>query len=156
MKLVQSLVGLLLFSSITCYAQSAKVIALSESDASSIASLYKQKQDIQNKIDKLKIEIGNKYTKTDDYYSSTGCFSVNGSGQLSLTTCEQPKLTQGQEEQNKVYIPKVGWENGFEFSEDFKFIVPITLNYTSTYNNTCISNPNNWTTAGGLISGFSQ
>ena len=83
-------------------AQTAKVIQLSPEDATKAAALYQQKADIEKQITDLEEKITESYLKgkADSYFCGVGYICVASPA------------------------PKSGWESGFEYSSDFKFIVP--------------------------------
>jgi hypothetical protein len=87
----------------TLFAQSANVIELEAADAARARKAWDALQKAQAEWDDLRDQIGNKYTltKQDDAH------------------CAGITL------KDKYYgCPMKGFENGFEFSKDFKFIVP--------------------------------
>ena len=82
-----------------CYAQTAQVIQLTPDESRQAAALYAQKAEVEAKIAALQTSITEKYTKeTRTYVFCTSCVTYLGT--------------------------KTGWEGGFEYSTDFKFIVP--------------------------------
>lgn len=100
------------FLAIPVYSQSAVVVVLDGQDAAQIAHLYAQKADIEKQIKDLKDQIHDKYLVDPHYNQNHGLYGT----------------------------PKTGWESGdFEFSEDFKAIVPKT-NYLFT-SGACITTP---------------
>lgn len=79
------------------FGQTAKVIALSPADAAEAKSLYAQRDAIEKKIADLHVKIEHAYVI----------------------------LAQPPEHPDWVMNWKPGWGGGFQFSEDFKFIVPL-------------------------------
>ncbi len=113
---MKSLVVVLLLAgfSLSALGQTAKVIQLSPEDAAQAKSLYAQQAAIQKKIDALNDKITTQYTSEavpegNCIATAYGSWVFSGpcSGMGAPTSSVKP-----------------GWENGFEFSEDFKFIVP--------------------------------
>jgi hypothetical protein len=90
-------------------AQTAKVIQLSPEDAAKAKDLYAQKADIEKKIADLQAKIAGGYTteKKEQQYLNCCCCGIK-------------------ESDGKTYVTqfKDGWGGGFEYSSDFKFIVP--------------------------------
>ena len=84
----------LLLCSITALGQTAKVIALSPEDAKEAKSLYAQQAEIEKRIDMFRLQISDTYLRN---YEKKNPY---------------------------VFSPKPGWDAGFLFSEDFKYIVP--------------------------------
>lgn len=79
------------------YAQTAKVIQLTPEDANEAKLLYKQKAEVEQKIEDLENKIHGFYLIIHSRDISHGQYAV----------------------------PKPGWGTGtFEYSEDYKFIVP--------------------------------
>lgn len=93
--------AMLLLSTIPAFGQSAKVVQLSPDDATTAKSLDAQQKDIQHQIKAFESRVRKKYlVKTTDRNGS--CQSLDG----EIIS---------------------GWGCGeFEYSEDFKFIVPAT------------------------------
>lgn len=87
------------------FGQTAKVIQLSPEDAAQAKSLYAQKAEIEKKISSLVDGVHDKYLIIS-HHGPDGLYGIY----------------------------KDGWNNGFEFSDDYKFIVPKTY---STPNNCC-------------------
>lgn len=92
------------------FSQTAKVIALSPEDAKQAESLYQQKKDIEDKIAKLEDLVKNKYL-IEGVPLYMGCVFIEIANPYPNQT-------------NLHYCRLAGWEGGFQFSEDFKFIVP--------------------------------
>jgi hypothetical protein len=133
-------------------AQTARVIALTPADTTEVSDKYEALQRAQKDWDDLQLKIKEKYTivSSDDKergssYSgwliinsgaalSSGSFLIGG-GDNHCETAEEKlarkKLEAKQEQDYKEYIKnmrylRLGWEDGFEFTKDFKFIVPKT------------------------------
>jgi hypothetical protein len=98
--------------SLTVSAQTAKVVQLSPLDAEKARSLYEQRDRIDKEISDLEVQIGHQYISNME--PRTGC--VNYNQDLDSVPCEKPK--------GKTFTLQPGWESGFEFSDNFKFIVP--------------------------------
>jgi hypothetical protein len=86
----------LMLSAMVLQAQTAQVIPIADSESTEIAALYAQLNSIQQKIEDFDYRIADKYLSTD---------WVDSNGRTTRVT-------------------KDGWEYGFDFSTDFKFIVP--------------------------------
>jgi hypothetical protein len=102
-----------MFLTVTSFAQTAKVIQLSPEDAAEAKSLYEQKAAIEQKIEAMEEKVATDYLE-DKTKPAAYRYCVKFVGD----TCVQggPK---------DVHYPRRdGWESGFEFSVDFKFIVP--------------------------------
>lgn len=91
------LIAVMTLISIPVFAQSAKVIQLDTADAAEAKQVYQQMQDAQKAWNDIQKRIASKYVE-ERFVAQTGT-----------------KLTKN----------KKGWENGFNFSEDFKSIVPM-------------------------------
>lgn len=128
MKLAGYLILLILCFPI--HAQTAKVIALSSIDAAEVKEAYAQRDAIYKRIDDLQKKIADKYLS--NVKSGPGNNFITGSGfiVLSQTLCPETeadkKIRKDREEVEKKMTHlerKAGWEI-FEFSDDFKFVVP--------------------------------
>jgi hypothetical protein len=120
MKLLFTLIVVL--SACVCSAQTAKVIQLSESDAAEAKSLYAQQKEIEAKIADLRYRITKNYlTASKEEEGHTNTYSDPRGG-------------------GWVWV-KEGWGGGnYDFSEDFKFIVPhtsIPQSYGTYGNSSC-------------------
>jgi hypothetical protein len=115
----------------TAHAQTAKVIALDDKTAQHVKELYEQKARVEAEIAHVIRDIDDAYTKHDVTVPQTACFSVQSSND-SWSTCTPPKLTPEQEKASHQRWYFDGWENGFEFSDDFKYIVPKKRSVTYT------------------------
>ena len=83
--------------------QTAKVVQLDAADANHALDLYKAKAAIEKQITDLESQIRSKYL-----FEGIGCQYLAAPGE-HLKDCKAPLS---------------GWDYGFEFSTDFKFIVP--------------------------------
>lgn len=104
------------------YAQTAKVIALTPEDA-------KTAQDVD-------LQVNEALKRKSDFYEKVRLKYIGGypAGRLNLICfsagCEPSK------HDGKDAIP--GWESGFEFSDDWKYIVPLKFLYSPNLNNSCV------------------
>lgn len=106
-------------------AQTAKVIALSPEDAAQVKSLYEQKAAIEKQLADLQKKIADKYTMVYHDYPTSACLQICPNGVCPNTPCTDfPKVTEEEKKAAHVRERAFGWEGGFEFSEDYKFIVP--------------------------------
>ena len=108
------LIGILIMCCIPVVAQTAQVIELSPAEGKQAMDLYAQKTAIEKKIEDFRQTIQNKYVS--EKVPSDG-FVVCAGVTNGYLTCPPPDTT---------IIPKNGWEYGFQFSDDFRFIVPKT------------------------------
>lgn len=132
--------GLLLTAvSLASHAQTARVIALSPEVAGEAKALYEQRDAINKRIDDLRRKVETLYLMEEkpgpDPFTSSGfvsdtcgfVLSANGSAHpCPVETAEQKKVRLDQEAKDKLKTHlerKRDWLD-FEFSEDFKFIVP--------------------------------
>lgn len=90
----------------TCniWAQNAKVVALSAEDAALAKSLYEQKAEIEKRIDELHATIERKYL-------------------LAPCTPEPAYFNNPQADKAKCLLEP--WIEGFVYSEDFQYVVPL-------------------------------
>ena len=97
-------------------AQNAKVIQLSVDDASAAKALYEEKIALDKKISNFDDAIYKKYTEVlaspSIRHGNTCVYANVWPGGSSSGPCDAFK------------VEKEGWEHGFVYSEDFKFIVP--------------------------------
>ena len=116
------LVVVVLFAALPVLGQTAKVIPLTQKDATEAKSLYAQQKDIEGKIADLRYRI------TKDYLTA----SKEEEGHTSTYSDPQGG--------GRVWV-RNGWGDGhFDFSEDFKFIVPQEPpKYNSNPWNNCIT-----------------
>lgn len=93
---------------LSLHAQTAKVIQLNDKDAQHIKALYEQKQQIESEIALFQDTVRGQYTQVKvDTPDNAMCVTFDARESHCTITSVLP-----------------GWENGIEFSEDFKFIVP--------------------------------
>lgn len=143
MKLIGSLVVLLFVLLAPINAQTAKVIALSSADATEIKDLYAQRDAINQKLEEFKQKVADKYLsdeKPGPGPSISGMFIISTCG-LTLSMNAQPcppetaaekKVREDREAKEKLQHHlerKPDWFS-FEFSEDFKYIVPTKVTFT--------------------------
>lgn len=101
------------------YAQTAKVIALTPEDAKTAASLDEQQKQLEGKRAAFHAYIVLMYLDSQ-HASHVQCQASWKSGK----SCQ--------------LIPTLkGWESGFEFSDDWKYIVPLKFLYSPKLNNSC-------------------
>src|ERR1700735_1313081 len=105
-------IALGLLAALAASAQTAKVVQLSPLDAEKARSLYEQSDRIDKEISDLEVQIGQQYISNME--PRTGCVNYNKA--LDSVPCEEPK--------GKTFTLQPGWESGFVFSDNFKFIVP--------------------------------
>lgn len=146
MRFATSLLVFLVFS-LPVHAQTAKVIALSPADAAEVKALYAQRDAINKAIEDLHKKVADKYLMEPKPGSGSWTTSITGSGFLLCTTngcgpspetAEEKKKREAdykkwQESEKKAthLERKEGWSL-FEFSEDFKFVVPVKVTYQAT------------------------
>ena len=117
MKLI--LVVASLFLSGTVFAQTANVIELSATDTAKAQKAWDVLQKAQAEWNGLQEEIKQKYTFNTSQKDDPNCLGATVNG--------------------KYYgCPKKGFENGFEFSKDFRFIVPKAAEPRATRISPCI------------------
>lgn len=98
------------------YTQNAKVIQLSLSETAKAQELYRQKEEIDEKIELFREEVRHAHVPMVAYE----CVSIDGirwSAKNELVICRENEIVLSG------YDP--AWEN-WEFSTDFRFIVPNT------------------------------
>ena len=137
----RALLTILIFAfAFACHAQDAKVIQLSPSDAAEAKSLYAQQKELDAKFADLRYRITKNYlTASKEEEGHTNTYSdPHGAGWVWV---------------------KNGWGTGnFNFSEDFRFIVPSnplpTMNiYGGSYlNPVCFSTLTGTSTSTGILS----
>lgn len=98
-------------------AQDAKVLVLDQADAVEAKALYAQKLNIETKLAVLNAKIRTKYTEVKHEGKVP---QVSGNFALYSFT-----------------VYKDGWSDGFRFSEDYKYIVPVELNLQASRPNSC-------------------
>lgn len=134
------------FVSVAAHAQSAKVIALSPADAKEAKDLYAQRDAINKRIDDLHQKVTDKYLSDEKPgpgpsltgYITTTCamiLSINGvQPPCPPETADAKKAREDREAKEKLMHHlevKDDWRNGFEFSDDFKFVVPKSISMPS-------------------------
>lgn len=164
-----------------CVAQTAKVIPLSTLDSLSIKSLQDQKSNIEKQIDTFNLYVQRTYltttkagscqtgwraneSKTDPspFDQFTIQFSTGNGYLCSSSGCsyKESKLTPAEKKIQDSYVawesrhPILYWQwcgGEFEYSEDYRFVVPKPVNHTNNTNNTIWYN-NSGTTATPLTS----
>lgn len=146
MKFIGSIGIALLVLTFPLAAQTAKVIALSPADAAEAKDLYAQRDAILKKIDDLHQKIADKYLSDvkpgpgglfSGGYIVSGCaLTLQANG--NVQPCPPPTAAEKKAEEDRKAKEKLqhhlerkyGWSS-FEFSEDFKFVVPVVLKYTT-------------------------
>lgn len=158
--------------------QTAKVIQLDPADAAQAKSLYAQQQEINKKLADFTEQMRIKYTTVDDKSQDRGnvivaspitgitwgCFqsgsslTFNGSGQMqkskdddaAYAKCEKD-LAAEQAKQPPLRYYRMGWSDGFVYSEDFRFIVPAPYTPPSnSWSNGCIQVAPAFSNRGGI------
>ena len=109
-----------IFWGVPLTSQTAKVIALSPEDAKARAALEAQRVEIENKIEALDEAIRMRYTTVGE--KDPEASSVQSLVGLSSLFDNGP---------SRYY--RRGWEHGVNYTEDFKFIVPLTFGYDYSY-----------------------
>lgn len=118
-----------LFLAASLHAQTAKVIPLSPEDAALAKSLADQKAAIVQKMDELQKKITDKYLMEEKPGAATFGYVITcGISSNGLCTPTQTPPAKKGEHHSEL---KSGWWN-FEYSEDFKYIVPRTVTSTIT------------------------
>jgi hypothetical protein len=162
MKLFAAFSVLLFASSV--FAQTAHVIPLSEADAQAAKVKWETLQHAQKDWDDFQNEIAKNYTvvplsdsdagSTTYYEDEKAGFFLYSSGTSGITwgepeKCKTPEEIaaekkreaedkKAQEEyQKNLKAYRKGWENGFQFDKDFKFIVPKIIYTPSSTNFGC-------------------
>jgi hypothetical protein len=102
--------AVLLFA-VGAIAQDAKVVALSADEAAQAQALYARKAEIEKQISDLYDELDKKYIQSSHVYSSKYQIVLSGCKKISET-------------QQVCTGSRAGWDWGFVYSEDFKYIVP--------------------------------
>lgn len=134
-----------LMCSLRLAAQTAKVVQLSPVDVAEVKRLYAEKTEIEKKLADFQIKIEHQYISDEVTYPTTACISgflvlnPNGTVKSNISSpCNPPKPTPEQEKNSHDWKRKDGWQNGFEYSEDFKFIVPKMTPNSGIYKNSWI------------------
>lgn len=157
------LILILLLAAIVSLSQSAKVVSLSEADASAAKQAKANLDEAQRKWDELRTDIQQRYVSDAVSVSGTGLISNSlgssstivwsgGAIRSSIDPCDirsvsldsfdkavaackewftdRDKAERERKEalaklpKETVYTLKQDWQGGFEFSDDFRFIVP--------------------------------
>jgi hypothetical protein len=113
-----TLLSVLLLAATTLHAQTAKVIQLNPEDAALAKSLHEQKEALDKKIADFDDGVRKHYLLETKKEGNILTFAFCSNGPCPTY--------------------KQGWSGGFEFSDDYKFIVPTPLRPAITYN-TCPS-----------------
>jgi hypothetical protein len=101
--------------------QTAQVIQLTPEEAKQAAALYAEKAAVEAKIEALRVTLNDKYARSVCPAGATcSCLFNVGTGYCIS---------------DRIY--KSGWENGFIYSSDFKFIVPAPLPSTLPQGSGC-------------------
>jgi hypothetical protein len=143
----------LLILALPLHAQTAKVIQLSPADAAEAKALHAQRDAINKKIDDLQKKITDKYLSVEKP-GSGNFLSYSGPVRLCMInagcppeTPEEKKRTEEadkkwrESENLKHHLERIpGWDD-FQFSEDFKFIVPVEKKYVPPSGTTFMVNP---------------
>jgi hypothetical protein len=121
----------LLLGAAGLWAQTAKVVQLSPQDAEKARQLYDAAQAAQKAYEDFRTEVAHKYI---DYVSATNgdslvmCGTFTPGGLYQAAPCPGDKPS----DVVKTFMPQASWENGFDFSADFKYIVPANPPRAST------------------------
>ncbi len=153
--LTRLLLGSLLILPLPLHAQTAKVMALSSADAKEAADLYAQRDLVNKRIDELQKKIEHSYLM-EEKPGPGHSFLTLGSTDNTLSLCsfnsscpaptEAEKKSAAKAAEERAAKEKLmhhlerkeGWSS-FEFSSDFKFIVPTAPTYASNSTRACIS-----------------
>jgi hypothetical protein len=125
MKRIAAIVTLAL-GCVPVLAQTAKVVQLSPQDAIKAKQLYDAQVAAEKAYTDFRIDIGNRYVSHEVTSPATACAVIVTPGQSIdfSASCTPPKPTPDQEAASHSFQFNQGWWEGFDFSEDFKFIVP--------------------------------
>jgi hypothetical protein len=122
--------AIVLLSTISAHSQTAKVIQLSASDAAQAKYLHDQAVAALKRESEFTESLREKYLKA----------TTSDEGQNHTQTRGYAFATESSPAHEGYWI-KYGWGDGsFEYSEDFKFIVPIVKPYTQPSNGTIFGN----------------
>jgi hypothetical protein len=137
-------------------AQTAKVIALTPEEARERAELQKQSDEIAAKIKAFDEAIRERYTwvKQGDKDAGNEVASGTFSGFTTGTTAcfhtlgETPEVTKQRDRACAEWTSKHpspppayyrrGWENGINYTDDFRYIVPVEAPKYSAFGNGCV------------------
>jgi hypothetical protein len=140
------IVGLIAILGLAALAQQARVISLSPEDASDVKQAWKQLQDAQRHWDFVQKKVRYHYLTvpygspeatssiiTDDFYENgtgigyaiaTSCFyNIGGTDNRESESCKKERAEREEQAKKARYL-RSGWGDGFEFTDDFKYIVP--------------------------------
>lgn len=121
---------LMLAVSSIAYSQTAQVIQLSSQDSAEAKSSYQAMKDAEKKWQDFQDQIRKKYVESKNA-PTVWCSSIV-SGTTAYLSCPDNN-----------YLP--GWENGFEFTKDFGFLVPLPDPTSSASVPSCFGNqPPSW------------
>jgi hypothetical protein len=138
--------AVLVFLALPLAAQTAKVIQLSPADATARKALEEQRAAIEQKIKELDAQIQHRYTTVlqgdkdaSGSYADIGLLNTTGITYACFATisndpavlkayqdCErslEAERAKNPPPPQRMY--RIGWASGFEYTEDFKFIVPV-------------------------------
>jgi hypothetical protein len=124
-----------------CFAQTAKVIALTPDETDDIRLMQNTLTNLLQAVEEQKAEIAAYDLKIEQKYISlrfptTASICIETKEDLAKGIhCLPPPLPLV-DDPDKSWQRMDGWENGFEYSEDYKFIVPKARAYNTT--STCI------------------
>jgi hypothetical protein len=125
-------------------AQQARVMSLSSDDASDVKKAWEQLQDAQRHWDFVQKKVRYHYLTvpygspeatssvvTDDFYENgmgigftvATCFYTIGGDSRESEACKKERAER-EELAKKLRYLRQGWSDGFEFTDDFKYIVP--------------------------------
>jgi hypothetical protein len=132
---------ILLLAAAPCWAQEAKVLQIDVADAAKARALYDKMQQAERDWEEFRAGVEKKYLTTEDGKEASNVVVSDGSSiSWGIAACYLSELNESKEEQERrekacdtwrkehpapksVYY-REGWQSGFEFSKDFKFIVP--------------------------------
>ena len=115
--------------SLSATAQTAQVIALTPDEAKEVRALYTEQDEVANKLKALQSQIKLNHVAVDPKDPDAGNV---GASINEFVECDN-LLDHAPCAKGKIYAYRKGWENGFEFSTDFKYIVPLPApQYTVT------------------------
>jgi hypothetical protein len=119
------IVAILLIAALPVLGQTAKVVQLSPEDATKAKQLYDAQLAAEKAYADFQVDIGNRYVSHAVTWPTTACAVICPDGDCSKAQlCTPPKPTPEQEKNSHGFLFNDGWTYGFEFSADFKFIVP--------------------------------
>lgn len=108
-----------------CAAQNAKVVQLSPEHAAQAKALHDKEVALQKEKDDFTRMIQNKYLseqREDSQYIGSGSF-VCVNSDSKIVSCDPGKSEPPPKKVFRLVIQH-GWEQGFEYDENFRFIVP--------------------------------